>query len=315
MTQSGKMAILYHSGDDPEPWHRAFQDCAPDIEMRVHPDIGEASDIVAALVWRPPPGLLASLPNLKLIHSKGAGIDHLSTDPDLPAGIPVVRLVDRSARLLMTQYVVHAALGHHRFMGHYAAAQAKGKWQQLPPPDTEKTTVAVLGLGALGKDVARMLGALGFHVIGWSRGPKDNIPGVECVHGATALPSVLAQSRILICLLALTEETQGIINARTLAALPQGAYVINPARGAHVVDDDLVAALDSGHIAGATLDVFHGEPLAPAHRFWSHPKVVVTPHISADALPRTAAEQVADNIRRAVAGQPLLNPVDVARGF
>ena len=315
MTQSGKMAILYHSGDDPEPWRRAFQDCAPDIEMRVHPDLGEASDIVAALVWRPPPGLLASLPNLKLIHSKGAGIDHLSTDPDLPAGIPVVRLVDRSARLLMTQYVVLAALRHHRLMGHYAAAQAEGKWQQLPPPDTEKTTVTVLGLGALGKDVARMLGALGFHVIGWSRGPKDNIPGVECVHGAEALPSVLAQSRILVCLLALTDETRDIINARTLAALPRGAYVINPARGAHVVDDDLVAALDSGHIAGATLDVFHGEPLAPEHRFWSHPKVIVTPHISADALPRTAAEQVADNIRRAVAGQPLLNPVDVARGY
>ena len=314
MAQDGKMAFLYRSGDDPEPWRRAFQDCAPDLEMRVHPDIGEASDIVAALVWKPPPGLLASLPNLKLIHSKGAGIDHLSTDPDLPAGIPVVRLVDRSARLLMTQYVVHAALRHHRHMDHYAAAQSASQWRKLPPPDTEKTTVAVLGLGALGQDVARMLSALGFHVIGWSRGPKD-IPGVDCVDGAEALPSVLAQSRILVCLLALTEETRGIINARTLAALPRGAYVINPARGAHVVDDDLLAAVDSGHIAGATLDVFHGEPLAPEHRFWTHPKVIVTPHISADALPRTAAEQVADNIRRAVAGQPLLNPVDVARGY
>ena len=284
--------------------------------MRVHPDIGEASDIVAALVWKPPPGLLASLPNLKLIHSKGAGIDHLSTDPDLPAGIPVVRLVDRSARLLMTQYVVHAALRHHRHMDHYAAAQSASQWGQLPPPDTdtEKTTVAVLGLGAMGQDAARMLSTLGFHVIGWSRGPKD-IPGVECVEGAEALPSILGQSRILVCLLALTEETRSIINARTLAALPRGAYVINPARGAHVADEDLLSALDSGHIAGAALDVFHGEPLASEHRFWSHPKVIVTPHISADALPRTAAEQVADNIRRAVAGQPLLNPVDVARGY
>jgi glyoxylate/hydroxypyruvate reductase A len=314
MTQSDKTAILYHSGDDPEPWRRAFQDCAREIEMRVYPDIGKSSDIVAALVWRPPPGLLASLPNLKLIHSKGAGIDHLSSDPDLPAGIPVVRLVDRSARLLMTQYVVHAALSHHRHMDHYGAAQAEGQWRQLAPPDTEKTTVAILGLGALGQDAARMFRALGFRVIGWSRGPKD-IPDVECVHGAEALPSVLRQSQILVCLLALTDETRGIINARTLAALPQGAYVINPARGAHVVDDDLVAALDSGHIAGAALDVFHGEPLAPEHRFWSHPKVIVTPHISADALPRTAAEQVADNIHRALAGQPLLNPVDVGRGY
>ena len=314
MTRDGKMAFLYHSGDDPERWRRAFLDCAPDLEMRVHPEIGEASDIVAAFVWRPPPGLLASLPNLKLIHSKGAGIDHLSSDPNLPAGIPVVRLVDRSARLLMTQYVVHAALRHHRFMDHFAAAQAEGQWRKLLPPDTEMTTVAVLGLGALGAAAARMLGALGFHVIGWSRGPKD-IPGVECVHGAEALPSVLGQARILVCLLALTEETRGIINARTLAALPRGAYVINPARGAHVVEEDLLAALDSGHLAGAALDVFHREPLAPEHRFWSHPKVIVTPHVSADAVPRTAAEQVAENIRRAVAGEPLLNPVDVERGY
>ena len=314
MTQDGKMAFLYHSGDDPERWRQAFEDCAPNLEMRVLPEIGEAADIVAALVWRPPSGLLASLPNLKLIHSKGAGIDHLSSDPDLPAGIPVVRLVDRSARLLMTQYVVHAALTHHRLMDYYAAAEAEGRWHQLPPPDTELTTVTVLGLGAMGADAARMLGALGFRVIGWSRRPKD-ISGVECVHGAEALPSVLGQSQILVCLLALTEETRGIINAGTLAALPQGAYVINPARGAHVVDEDLLAALDSGHVAGAALDVFHREPLAPEHRFWNHPKVIVTPHISADAVPRTAAEQVAENIRRAIAGEPLLNPVDVARGY
>ena len=309
-----KTVFLYHSRDDPGPWLKAFHDCAPELEMRVNPDLGRPEDIFAAFVFAAPHGLLASLPNLGLIHSKGAGVDHIFADPDLPSGVPVVRLVDPSARLLMTQYVVHAALGYHRHMDVFAGAQAAAEWRSRPPPDTGLTTVGVLGLGAIGRDVARALRALGFRVVGWSRTAKE-IEDIECFHGPDALAEVLEQSRILVCLLALTPETEDIIDRRTLSRLPAGAYVINAARGNHVVEDDLLSALDTGHVAGATLDVFRTEPLPRDHRFWTHPRVTVTPHISADAVPRTAAREVAENIRRALAGEPLMNQVDRGRGY
>ena len=309
-----KLVFLYQSGDPPAPWRQAFAECAPELEMRVYPEIGEPADIEVALVFRPPHGVLARLPNLRLIHGKGAGVDHILADPTLPRGIPIVRLVAPSARLLMTQFVIYEILRHHRRMDHYARAQAAGRWSPLSPPDSELTTIGVLGLGVMGMDVAAKLAGLGFRVLGWSASPKK-IEGVRCLSGDAALPEVLAASEFLVCLLALTPATEGILSARTLAQLPKGAYVINLARGPHVVDQDLIQALDSGHIAGATLDVFRAEPLPAGHPFWTHPKVTVTPHIAADQVPRTAARRVAENIRRLLAGEPLLDPVDRDRGY
>ena len=308
------MVLLYHSGDDSERWRIAFRECAPGLELRVWPDIGEAADITAALVFDPPPGVLASLQNLKLIVSKGFGVDHLFKDPALPRQVPIVRLVDPSAVSQMTQYVVLATLRYHRRMDEIEDAWRRGEWRRVPPPDTGTTVVGVLGLGVLGREAAETLASLGFSVRGWSRTEKD-IPGITCFHGAAGLGPFLGECRIVICLLALTPETEGILNTETFAGLPAGAFVINAGRGGHLIEEDLIAALDSGHLGGATLDVFRSEPLASGHPFWGHPKVRITPHIAADGIARTAAPIVAENIRRADAGEPLLNQVDPARGY
>ncbi len=308
------MALLYHSGDDPERWRTAFGECAPGLELRVWPDIGEAADITAAMVFNPPRGVLASLPNLKLIISKGFGVDHLFKDPALPRHVPIVRLVDPSAVSQMTQYVVHATLRYHRRMDEIEESWRRSEWRRVPPPDTGKTVVGVLGLGVLGRNAAENLTSLGFSVRGWSRTEKD-IPGIACFHGAEGLRPFLGECRIVICLLALTPETEGILNAETFAGLPAGAYVINAGRGGHVIEADLIAALDSAHLGGATLDVFQVEPLESGHPFWRHPKVRITPHIAADGIARTAAPIVAENMRRVEAGEPLLNAVDPARGY
>ena len=184
----------------------------------------------------------------------------------------------------------------------------------MPAPDTARRRIGILGLGELGGDAARKLLALGFPVMGWSRRPKD-IPGVEGFHGEAGLAAMLARSDILICLLPLTPDTRGVLNARSLGLLPRGAFLLNAARGGHVVQEDLLAALDQGQIAGAALDVFEPEPLPADHPFWAHPKVVLTPHAASITIPRSAAPQVVENIHRARAGRPLINLVDFGAGY
>lgn len=308
------MVILYHDSDDPKSWLSAFSECSPEIEVRIWPNVGERSEITAALVFSPPLGLLSSLSNLQLIISKGFGVDHLFKDPELPRNVPIVRLVDPSAVNQMSQYTILAALRYHRRMDELEETWRRGEWRKVPPPDSAKTVVGVLGLGVLGRDVAEKLLMLGFSVRGWSRTAKD-IPGITSFNGKTGLRPFLEGCHILVCLLALTPLTEGILNAETFAALPAGAFVINAGRGRHLVDEDLIQALDSGHLGGATLDVFHVEPLPPEHSFWTNPKVRITPHIAADGIARTAVPIVVENIRRAKLGEPLLNQVDPRRGY
>jgi glyoxylate/hydroxypyruvate reductase A len=258
---------------------------------------------------------LRAYPNLKAIFSLGAGVDHLFRDADLPAGVPVVRLVDKALTRNMTEYVVHWVLHYHRGFPQYAELQRRGEWRALPVPDPpERKRVGIMGLGVLGGDVARALLGLGFTVAGWSRTPKQ-IDGVESFAGDAGLVPFLSRLHNLVCLLPLTPETEGIIDRQTLSALPPGAFVINVARGGHLVEEDLLAALDAGHIAGATLDVFRTEPLPEDHPFWHHPRVVVTPHVASQTDPRSAADEVAANIRRIRAGQPPINIADPTRGY
>jgi glyoxylate/hydroxypyruvate reductase len=193
-------------------------------------------------------------------------------------------------------------------MPEFEAAQRERRWIKPRPPNTDERRIGILGLGALGQDAARRLVELGFPVAAWSRAPKC-VDDVELFHGSAQLKAFAARSDVLVCLLPLNDETRGIIDARLLAAMPRGAFVINPARGGHVVDADLIAALDSGHIAGATLDVFHTEPLPSGHPFWTHPKVTVTPHIASTTNARSSVPQIVENIRRVRAGKPLLNRV------
>jgi len=304
------MILLFRSSSDSAAlWRSELQKYLPDLEMRVFPEIGEPAEIDAALVWKPKHGLLASLPNLKLIISLGAGVDHLFLDPSLPKNVPIARLVDPYMTEAMSEYVLTQALRLHRRDLDYRAQQSERVWRELPQPNASARRVGVLGLGELGADAARKLAVLGFEVAGWSRRER-RIPGIESFSGADGLLALARRSDILVCLLPLTPETEGILGAALFAAMPKGATVVNAARGAHLVEADLLAALESGQLSAAVLDVFREEPLPPEHPFWAHPRIVVTPHVAAATHAPTAAAGVADNLKRLAEGKPLRNLVD-----
>jgi glyoxylate/hydroxypyruvate reductase A len=230
------------------------------------------------------------------------------------ADLPIARLVDENQTAGMTQYVLASVLRYHRQLDVYARLQAERVWRELPHVDACDRRVGILGMGVLGTDAAIALNRLGFDVAGWSRTPKG-VPGVASHHGAAGLPALLARTDILVCLLPLTPATEGILCRELFEQLPRGAWLVNAGRGRHLVEEDLLAALDEGLIAGATLDVCRDEPLPPHHRLWSHPKITLTPHIATSATPRTAAAQIAENVRRAREGLALKNQIDRAAGY
>ena len=308
------MAILFHCPwPNAEEWRRRVAEALPEAELRAWPEIGAADEIEFAMVWQLPQGELAKLPNLKGVCALGAGVDALLRDPALPA-VPIARLVDPLMAERMAEYVVGHALRHHLRTDDYVAQQRAGIWRRLPYKDAGARAVGVLGLGALGRRAAERLAAQGFRVLGWSRAAKQ-VAGVACFHGADGLLALARQAEILICLLPLTADTRGILNARLFAELPQGAALINVARGGHLVEADLLAALDSGRLSGATIDVFAQEPPAPEHPFWRHPKILVTPHVSSLSEPRTAAAILAEQYRRAMRGEKMRDLVDPAAGY
>lgn len=309
------MALLFCSGvDSAAEWRTALAKASPATEFRVWPDLGDAAEIEAALVWRPPAGLLATLPNLKLVISLGAGVDHLFADPQLPGGVPIVRIVDPYMTTAMSEYVQLQVLRLHRQDLSYLARQRARIREPLTQPNAASRPVGVLGLGALGSDAALKLSVLGFDVMGWSRRER-RLRGIGCFHGRDGLDALLARAQILVCLLPLTPATEGILDARLFARLPHGAAIVNCARGRHLVEADLVAALNSGQLAAAVLDVFRDEPLPPDHRFWSDPRIIVTPHVAAATHAPTAAPGVAENLRRLAAGKPLLNRIDASERY
>jgi glyoxylate/hydroxypyruvate reductase len=308
------MALLFLSADDPpEAWRAALRAAIPDLDFRIWPEVGDRAEIDVALVWQPPPGELARYPNLRAILSLGAGIDGLLAQPGLPE-VPIARMVDPSLTRTMTEYVLLATLRHHRQFDHFEREQRAVRWSYAFPPQAAERRIGVMGLGVLGSAAATQLAAHGFAVAGWSRQAR-RLVGIDSFAGSDGLAAFLARTDILVCLLPLTRDTAGVLNAPTFAGLPRGAYVINVARGAHLVEADLIAALDSGQLAGATLDVLGEEPLPPENPLWRHPKVLITPHVASYASPQTAAEGVAENIRRARAGRALLHQVDRGRGY
>jgi len=309
------MAVLFCSlEEDAERWRGPLLAADPDLDLRVWPDSGPVEEIEFALVWKHPPGELLRYPNLKVIFQLGAGVDNLLQDPGLPKGVPIVRLVDRGLTIGMSEYVLLHVLRYHRRVPLLEEQQRRREWVQIDYPLPWDRTVGIMGLGAIGSDAAAKLRMLEFNVRGWSRTPK-RMEGIECFHGGEGLDAFLARAEILVCLLPLTAATRGIINARTLAALPRGACVINAARGGHLVAEDLLAALDSGHIGHATLDVFTPEPLPPEHPFWTHPRVTVTPHVAGITQPQTSAAGIVENMRLSRIGQPLRNVVDPESGY
>ncbi len=286
----------------------------PDLEVRIAPDTGPVDEVEFVLVWGHDPGELLRFPNLKFICSMGAGVDHMFRDPKLPEGVPIVRLVDRLLATNMAEYVLLAVLRYHRQYHEYRELQRRREWKLLPAPSTGTKRVGIMGLGNIGGTTARLLVRLGFDVAGWDHRPIE-IRGVELFRGDENFIPFLERTEIVSCLLPLTPATQGTLNARAFSALPEGAYVINSARGGHLVEEDLLAALDSGHIAGATLDVFNSEPLPDNHPLWTHPKVVLTPHASSITIPRSVIPQIVENIKRARAGLLLNHLVDPVAGY
>jgi glyoxylate/hydroxypyruvate reductase A len=297
-------------------WTTPLAEMAPDLDVFVHGrDAYDPKSIDYALGFRPEPGLLGSLPNLKVVFSLGAGVDGFLIDPNYPKEVPLVRFVDHQLSREMAQYCVMHVLIQHRQQRLFDHFQREKTWRQsVPPRRTEETRVGILGIGEIGTMVAGRLRDHDFQVAGWSR-TRRSIEGVQSFAGQEELAEFLGRSDILICLLPLTAETRHILNAKTFAQLPKDAFVINVARGGHLKEDDLIGAIDSGHISGATLDVFETEPLPESSPLWSHPKITVTPHVAAISDPRVMAKNAVDGIARHKAGRPLGNVVDLTRGY
>jgi glyoxylate/hydroxypyruvate reductase A len=266
-----------------------------------------------ALVWKPPSGLLRQLGSAKAIFNLGAGIDALAASQTLPAGVPVVRIEDAGMAEQMSEYVVHAVLRQYRELDAYAEAQRAGVWHPRARQDKSAFGIGILGLGVLGSAVAAALLSFGFPLAGWSR-TRKSVAGVDSYAGNAELDAFLARCHVLVCLLPLTRETRGILDRRALSHLPAGAHVVNVARGALIVDDDLLALVDEGALGGATLDVFHDEPLPASHRFWHHPRINITPHVSAVTLVEESVTQIAAKIARLEVGLPISGIIDRDRG-
>lgn len=309
------MALVFFSEtDSAERWERLLHEELPALDFRLGAAPGDRSAVRWALVWRPPRGMLRTFPALECVFSLGAGVDHLLEQPDLPDGVPIVRLVDEGLAQRMAEYVALHVLRYHRRLPELEAAQREHRWRGLYTPLARERTVTLLGMGEMGRRAARALGALGFRVRAWARTARS-VEGIDCAAGRPALLRLLAETEILVCLLPLTPLTRGLLDRDVFAALPPGAAVINAGRGPHVMEADLREALDSGHLVGATLDVFPHEPLAPEHWLWSHPRVTVTSHTASLTDPRSAARAVAAGLRRLQAGTLPEYVVDLARGY
>ena len=306
--------IIVMPGFSATSWVSQFRALEPSLDIRVWPDTGAKDEIDFAVTWRHPRGEFISYPNLKCIASLGAGVDHILSDPDLPPSVPVTRVIDPSMYHSMSEFVVMAVLNHCRHFDMYLTNQIHCKWKPKIPILARDIRIGVMGLGQLGADAAQKLTGLGFRVAGWRRNYKK-LDNIQTFAGDETLTDFLSQTNILICLLPLTPATKNILNRNTFNALQPGAYIINVARGEHLVESDLLDALESGQLSGACLDVFRTEPLPEDHPFWRHPKIIVTPHISSLTNPGAVAPQIIENYRRVKSGISLLNVVDVKRGY
>jgi len=304
---------------DTQEWMAKLQKALPDIEVRGWPELGNLAEITYAACWKPPAGFLATLPNLKLMVSLGAGVDDMLRDSTLPKHIPLLRVVDADLTARMSEYVLLQVLIHAREQSRLDTNQRLSKWDSFAAHTAKDFSVGVMGLGVLGQDAASKLSMMGFKVRGWSRSAK-HITGTECFSGESGMNAFLGGTDILVCLLPATTDTEGMINRDLLSRLsrrgPFGAPVlINAGRGRVQNEADILACLDDGTLYAATLDVFRQEPLPATSAFWHHPKVTVTPHAAADSDPAAICAYVASQIRLFNTGQPVSNVVDVTAGY
>jgi len=290
----------------------AFARCAPQLSA-VLADDPRAADAQIAACWFPLPGSLAALPNLQVVHSVAAGIDHLEHDPSCP-DLPVCRVVDPGHRQGMNEYVRWAVIDFHRGFDQVFEQQRQRHWERPLQRPAHEFRIGVMGLGSLGSAIAQDLASAGYEVRGWARSSKD-LPGVQTFAGSDAFDPFLDGVELLINLLPLTHETRGILNRQTFERLANGAALVNVGRGGHLNIEDLQQALARGKLRGALLDVFEQEPLPASHSLWKTPGVTITPHMASAASHDCIAEQIAENFRRLNAGEPLLNSADRLLGY
>lgn len=295
----------------PEPWVEGLQAALPEAEVFAWSPGARQAD--HAVVWAPPQQLIDEQPQLKGMFNIGAGVDAI-LKLRLPPTLQIVRLDDAGMSVQMAEYVCHALIRHFREFDVYEAEARQGRWVYRKPLERADFPVGIMGLGVLGERVARAVQQFDFPVLGWSRTRKE-IDGVRCFAGEARLGDFLANTRVLVNLLPLTDATRGILNKTTLGALKRGGYLIHIARGGHLVEEDLIPLIDSGHLAGATLDVFQQEPLPGEHAFWRHPKITVTPHGSARTLRRESIAQIAGKIRAMQRGEAVAGVVEPERGY
>lgn len=306
--------LLYTASGDPTKWLDDLKQFLPQAKARVwQPDDTAPADY--ALVWRPPPEVLRQRAGLKAVFNLGAGVDALLAQPDLvPIDVPLIKIDDAGMGEQMVQYVGHAVLRHFRRMDEYARLNARGLWHELAPRKQASHTVGILGLGALGAQVAISMAGMGFPVRGWSRSPKT-LDRVDTFNGESGFDPFLDGLQVLVNMLPLTAETENILDHRLFGRLARGAQLINVARGAHLKEEDLLNALGSGQLASATLDVFREEPLPSGHPFWREPNIDITPHISAITVREQSVRQIAQKIAALERGETVKGIVDRARGY
>jgi glyoxylate/hydroxypyruvate reductase A len=306
--------LLYRADGVIEPWVRDIASVMPHLETVAWQEGVAIPPCDYAVLWAPAPALLEQLRQVKAVFLMGAGVDALLRFGDALPDVPIVRLGDAGMGVQMAEYVSHAVLRYFRRFDEYERLARRGEWKPLPQYCKDDFTVGVMGMGKLGMPVIEALRHFGFPVRGWSRSPKD-VPGVESFAGMAQLDGFLAGTRALVCMLPLTPETSNLLDRRNLGKLPQGAFLVNVARGAIVAEPDLLALIQSGHLCGATLDVFRNEPLPPQHPFWLEPRITITPHISALTIRHDAVVQIAAKIDALEQGQPVDDVVDRNRGY
>lgn len=297
---------------DASEWVEGIAAQDNNITVEVWPDVKDNEKVIGAVVWNHPEGSLRDFPNLKFISSMGAGVDHVLKDASLPQ-VPIVRIVDEDLTRAMTQYIIAAVAYFHRRLDKYTADKKNAIWDQEAPPEVP-LSIGILGMGVLGTDAAHKLASLGFDVCGYSNSPK-NLKGIKSFHGEEGFQPFIDSINMLICLLPLTEQTKDILNIDLFRKMQKGSYLINVARGGHLVENDLLLALEKGYLAGAFLDVYQEEPLPQDHPFWKHPKIMMTPHIASITNPQAAIPQVVRNYQAATRGESLQNKVDLIKGY
>ncbi|GAB3545213.1 glyoxylate/hydroxypyruvate reductase A [Noviherbaspirillum agri] len=310
------MRILFYSQtDDPAKWLPALAAALPEADLRAWQE-GDDDPADYALVWKPPAAMLQGRTDLKGIFNLGAGVDAiLQMEDTLPAGVPVIRLDDAGMAVQMAEYVTHAVLRYYRRFDELDGRARAGEWRRdVRPFQKSDFPVGILGLGVLGAKVAQALLPFDFPLRAWSRSRKE-VPGVDCYAGDAELDAFLRSTRVLVCMLPLTSSTVGILNRANLQKLRAGAYLVNVARGAHLVEEDLLTLIDEGHVAGATLDVFRTEPLPKDHPFWTEPRITITPHVAAFTLLDESVHQIATKIRALQRGEPVAGIVDRMKGY